>query len=59
VARSRQDVLVDPQTSGGLLITVDRVQADALVKALQDSGISDTAEIGEVLKDPEEKIWVV
>ena len=59
VERSLQDVLVDPQTSGGLLITVDRVQADALVKALQDAGISDTAEIGDVLKDPEEKIWVV
>ena len=59
VERSLQDVLVDPQTSGGLLITVDRVLADALVKALQNAGISDTAEIGEVLKDPEEKIWVV
>lgn len=59
VERSLQDVLVDPQTSGGLLICVGSVQADALVKALQDSGISDTAEIGEVLKDPEEKIWVV
>ena len=59
VERSRQDVLVDPQTSGGLLISVDRVQADDLVKALQDAGIGDTAEIGEVLKNPEEKIWVV
>jgi selenide,water dikinase len=59
VARSRQDVLVDPQTSGGLLISVDRVQADDLVKALQDAGIGDTAEIGEVLDDPKEKIWVV
>ena len=59
VERSRQDVLVDPQTSGGLLISVGSVQADALVKALQDAGIGDTAEIGEVLKDPEEKIWVV
>lgn len=59
VERSRQDVLVDPQTSGGLLISVGRDQADALIKALQDSGISNVAEIGEVLKNPEEKIWVV
>ena len=59
VERSRQDMMVDPQTSGGLLITVGRVQTDVLVKALQDAGISDTAEIGEVLKGPEEKIWVV
>lgn len=59
VERSRQDILVDPQTSGGLLISAGRVQADALVKALQDAGIGDTAEIGEVLKGPEEKIWVM
>jgi len=59
VERSLQDVLVDPQTSGGLLISVSSNQADALVKVLQDSCISDTEEIGEVLEDPEEKIWVV
>lgn len=59
VDRSRQDVLVDPQTSGGLLISTSGDQADTLVKALQDEGISDTTEIGEILKDPEEKIWVV
>jgi selenide,water dikinase len=59
VARSMQDVLFDPQTSGGLLISVGSDQADALVKALSDAGISDTAEIGEVLKYPKEKIWVV
>lgn len=59
VERSRQDVLADPQTSGGLLIGTGRNQAHALVKALRDAGIGDTAEIGEVLKDPQEKIWVV
>lgn len=59
VKRSQQDILVDPQTSGGLLISVGSVQSEALVKALRDAGIGDTAEIGEVLKDPEEKIWVV
>jgi selenide,water dikinase len=59
VERSVQDVLFDPQTSGGLLIGIGSDQADALVKALRDAGISDTAEIGEVLNDPKEKIWVV
>jgi selenide,water dikinase len=59
VKRSRQDVLFDPQTSGGLLISVDRNQADALVKALRDAGIGDASEIGKVLKDEKEKIWVV
>lgn len=59
VKRSLQDIMVDPQTSGGLLISTGRDQANALIKAIQDAGISDTAEIGEVLKDPEEKIRVV
>ena len=59
VARSVQDVLFDPQTSGGLLISVGCDQADGLVKALQDEGISDALEIGEVLKDEKEKIWVI
>jgi len=59
VGRSLGDVLFDPQTSGGLLISVGSDQAEALVKALLDAGISDTAEIGEVLEGPEERIWVV
>ena len=59
VGRSRQDVLVDPQTSGGLLISVDGHQADELIAALKDAGIGDAALIGEILSGPEEKIWVV
>lgn len=59
VERSRQDVLFDPQTSGGLLISVNGHQAGELVAALKDAGIGDAAQIGEVLSDPAEKIWVV
>jgi selenide,water dikinase len=59
VGRSRQDLLFDPQTSGGLLISVDAKQAEALVAALKDKGIEDAAQIGEVMSGPEEKIWVV
>jgi selenide,water dikinase len=59
VERSRQDILVDPQTSGGLLIAVEGYQGDELVGALKDAGIHDAAQIGEIHKSPEEKIWVV
>ncbi len=59
VPRSRQDVLVDPQTSGGLLISVKARQAEALLSALRDADIGDAAGIGEILNDPAEKIWVV
>jgi selenide,water dikinase len=59
VALSRQDALVDPQTSGGLLISVNGNQAAELITALKDAGVGDAAEIGEVQNGPEEKIWVV
>ena len=59
VDRARQDLLYDPQTSGGLLISVSRAQAGDLVKALRNAGIDESAEVGEVLAEPEEKIWVV
>ena len=59
VSRSRQDVLVDPQTSGGLLISVSGNQTNGLITALKDAGIHDAAQIGEIRHGPEEKIWVV
>jgi len=59
VDRARQDLLFDPQTSGGLLISVNGTQAADLVKALKDAGADESAEIGEVLAASEEKIWVV
>jgi selenide, water dikinase len=59
VDRARQDVLFDPQTSGGLLICVSAAHAAGIIAALQDSGIGDAADIGEILDGPQEKIWVV
>jgi selenide,water dikinase len=58
VDRSRRDVLFDPQTSGGLLISVSGHHAPGLVAALSAAGIPDASDIGEVLHDPEEKIRV-
>jgi selenide,water dikinase len=58
VDRSRQDVLFDPQTSGGLLICVSAADAPGIVAALRDGGITEAADIGEVLEGPQEKIWV-
>jgi selenide, water dikinase len=59
VERSRQDVFFDPQTSGGLLISVKADQSMQLVSALQNAGIGDAAEIGEVLHGQEENILVL
>ncbi|MCK4466836.1 MAG: selenide, water dikinase SelD, partial [Desulfobacterales bacterium] len=52
------DILYDPQTSGGLLICVERENAGDLVNELKEKGIDDVAVIGEVLSEPKGKIVV-
>lgn len=49
VSEVMKDILYDPQTSGGLLIAVDRDYQDDLLKALEDSS-TDYAIIGEVIE---------
>jgi selenide,water dikinase len=51
-----QDVLFDPQTSGGLLICVDRTSANDLLAALKAKGIEDASIVGEVIAEPKERI---
>jgi len=58
VDRILQDVLFDPQTSGGLLICVERDRADDLLRELKKKGIKDSAIIGEVLSKPKATIIV-
>ncbi len=58
VDRLIQDIFFDPQTSGGLLICVNRESADDLVKSLKKKGINDAAVIGEVLSKPTGRIVV-
>lgn len=53
-----QDILFDPQTSGGLLICVKREQADDLVNKLIEEGVRESKIIGEVISNPAEKIFV-
>ncbi len=54
-----QDVLFDPQTSGGLLISVHKDQAEGLVQALQEANIETAALIGEIVDDSRERIEVI
>ncbi len=58
VDRLIQDILFDPQTSGGLLICVEKESADDLLKSLKRKEINDAAVIGEVLSSPKGKIVV-
>jgi selenide,water dikinase len=51
-------ILFDPQTAGGLLLSVARSDADSLVTALNDAGVP-AVEIGEVLPQGKPLIRVV
>ena len=59
VPRTRQDLLFDPQTSGGLLISVSSNQAATLVAALKNAAIDDVQQIGDIIDVPAEKILVI
>ena len=53
-----QDILFDPQTSGGLLISLAPETAELLVNKLQKAGVQDAAIIGEIISKPAGKILV-
>jgi selenide,water dikinase len=46
--RDEEELLFDPQTSGGLLFSVPATQAEDLVKKLRLAGIEDAGVVGEV-----------
>ena len=48
----QEQILFDPQTSGGLLLSVSKGQADELLLELKDAGVSSAARIGEVVEGP-------
>jgi len=53
-----RDLLYDPQTSGGLLISVEKQSAEPLLQELKKKGVTDAALVGEVVPGPEEKVIV-
>lgn len=59
VQQALQDVLFDPQTSGGLLICVAQDQTEALVAGLFEAGIDEAAVIGEIGDNTGETIEVL
>ena len=58
VDRLMQDILFDPQTSGGLLICVPEDVSASLVLNLKNEGVEAAVIIGEVVSGSEEKIFV-
>ena len=58
VDRVTQDILFDPQTSGGLLICVPETSAKDLLRELKDEGIEDADIIGRVIPESKGRILV-
>ncbi len=48
----RQDILFDPQTSGGLLICLSPGGAERLLSRLRQAGVEDAVIIGEAVSEP-------
>jgi selenide,water dikinase len=59
VPRHLQDILFDPQTSGGLLISVPGARVSGLLKKLHAAGIAEAAVIGEVVAEPKGRIKLI
>lgn len=53
-----RDIFFDPQTSGGLLMAVDKKETDALLTDLMKNGVDSAAVIGNVVKSSGVKIII-
>jgi selenide,water dikinase len=54
-----QQLLFDPQTSGGLLLAVPNAQADELISRLKKEGVETAVRVGEVVTSDRPYIRVV
>ncbi|MBA4395807.1 MAG: selenide, water dikinase SelD [Syntrophus sp. (in: bacteria)] len=53
------DILFDPQTAGGLLISLGADQAQGLVTKMHAQGLSDAAIVGEIVAEPAGRIQLL
>ncbi len=54
-----KDIIFDPQTSGGLLISLPEKEAQLLLDELQSSGIDKSSLLGKVIKCNDQKIYII
>lgn len=54
-----RDILFDPQTSGGLLIGCGEKDVDTLLRRLHDSGVEESALVGYVTADADNRIKIL
>ena len=56
---AEEELLFDPQTSGGLLLSLPEAQADELLTALKKAGVDMAARVGQVVGDGKPFVKVV
>lgn len=59
LSREEEELLFDPQTSGGLLLSVPSDKADQLTTELRKAGIETAVRVGEVVDSPHPCVWVI
>jgi selenide, water dikinase len=59
ISREEEELLFDPQTSGGLLLSVPESQAKQLLNELKTAGVETAVKIGEVILNPNPCIRVM
>jgi selenide,water dikinase len=59
LSREEEELLFDPQTSGGLLFSVPSTEADRLATELKRAGIETADRVGEVLASPQPYICII
>lgn len=59
LSKEEEEMLFDPQTSGGLLISVPEKQSDELLKDLKQAGITTAARIGNVVSGEKPGVRII
>jgi selenide,water dikinase len=59
ITRAEEELLFDPQTSGGLLMSVPESQVVQLITALKTAGVEAAVKIGEVIDKTNPRIVVL
>jgi selenide,water dikinase len=59
ISREEEELLFDPQTSGGLLLSIPESQAKQLINELRTVGVESAVKIGEVILSPNPCIRVI
>jgi selenide,water dikinase len=59
LCREEEELLFDPQTSGGLLLSIPSDKADQLTTELRKAGIETAVRVGEVVANPQPCVWAI